>query len=210
MNASYALRKYGLAVVALSIMAAGSADAREVAKKAKAAEDWQVRGDGNFLTTNTPYALLNMTCGQYLSIKYKGSSGLAQIPTWDAEYKRPQPAKRRIEFVRMPMDKAPSPLKFGDMVAIKMPNSAIYQGKPIATYLMYKKQDSGINLGWLQGGSAQWVIEGGPKGTLVSTKARFSLYNLAAKDCVVYAERDSGINLRWNKEVNPPRDHRKK
>jgi len=35
-------------------------------------------------------------------------------------------------------------------------------------------------------------------------------YNLAAKDHVVYAERDSGINLRWNKEINPPRDHRKK
>jgi hypothetical protein len=209
MNASHALRTIGLAMVACSIMAVGSAHAREVASKAKAAEDWQVRGDGNVLMTNTPYALLNMTCGQYLSIKYKGSSGLDQVPTWDAEYKRPQPAKRRIQIVRMPRDNAPSPLKYGDMVAITMPESAIYQGKPIATYLMYTKQATGINLGWLKGGSAQWVIEGGPKGTPVSAKAKFSLYNIVAKDSVVYAERDNGINLRWNKEVNPPRDHRK-
>jgi len=47
----------------------------------------------------------------------------------------------------------------------------------------------------------QWEIHGGPKGSPVPANAKIELYNDRAKDFVIYAERDYGINLRWYKDA---------
>jgi hypothetical protein len=199
-------REYGFALVALSIMAGASMDALP-ADKAKSVEDWEARGgEKGSLMTRTTYALFNVTNGKYVT----GDDNYDHRKLkWDDSHKPRTNPKPRFEFWRL-NEKTPSPLKYGDHVAIVMPDSILFQGKPAPTYLMYVEQEKGINLEMSRGGSEQWEIHGGPTGTPVPIHAKIALYNKRAKDYVIYAERDHGINLRWNGDVNKPRDHRKK
>jgi hypothetical protein len=223
MNCFYALRKYGLAVVALSIMAVASMDALAADKKAKAVEDWEIwsekdkvmsstaAGLHSNVMSNTAYALRNITNNKYLYWKPDGRVTISADDklAWDDEHKPRTNPKPRFEFWRLPNTGKPRPLKYGDSVAIALPGATLFNGKPSPAFLMYTKQEKGINLGFSTGTGEHWVIEGGPKGEPIKTNTKISLYNISAKDYVIYAEREYGINLRWNGEVNKPRDHRK-
>jgi hypothetical protein len=193
-------RNYGLALVALAIMAVAQMDATAADKKAKAVEDWEIRGEKGGVMTRTPYALLNLTSGKYLHWNSD-----ARKLVWEDHKPRTHPIPH-FEFVELNAKK-PAPLKFGDTVAIAMPGSATSK---VNLYLVYKEQESGINLTFETWTGEHWEIRGGPIGTPVPTNAKISLYNKAAKDSLIYAEREHGINLRWNGDVNKPRDHRKK
>lgn len=210
MKRSYAPRKYGVALVVLSILAVASMDALSADKKAKSIEDWEVRGEKGNVMSNTAYALHNITSNNYLSSKFIGSSGMAKTLAWDDEHKPRTEPKPRFEFVRLPKDKTPSPLKSGDAVAIAMPGGALYQGKAVPLYLIHKKQQEGMNLALSQGTTAEWEIQDGPKGTPITTNTKISLYNKVTNSYLIYAEQEHGINLHWNTEVYKPRDHRKK
>ena len=216
-------RKYGGAVLALAVMAVAATDVLAVAPKARAIEDWvlwsdkdkgvssTVNGLHSNVMSNTMYAIRNVTNSHYLFWKPDGriTIGAEDKVAWDSEHKPRTNPKPRFEFRKLSSKGKPVPLKYGDSVAIVLPDATLFQGKPSPVYLMYTKQEKGINLGFSQGGSEQWVIEGGPKGQPVRTGANISLYNVVAKDYVIYAEREHGINLRWNGEVHKPRDHRK-
>ena len=43
----------------------------------------------------------------------------------------------------------------------------------------------------------------------ITTNTKISLYNKKTNSYVIHAERDHGINLRWNTDVYKARDHRK-
>lgn len=217
------IRTFGGALVALAVMAAASTEMVAADKKAKGIADWvlwsekdkgvssTVAGLHSNVMSNTAYAIRNVTNNHYLFWKPDGriSIGKEDKVAWDSEHKPRTNPKPRFEFQKVPNKGKPVPLKYGDSVAIVLPDATLFQGKPSPVFLMYIKQEKGINLGFSQGASEQWVIEGGPKGEPVRTGANISLYNVAAKDYVIYAEREHGINLRWNGEVNKPRDHRK-
>ena len=203
---NYAPKGFGLAGVALSIVALVSTGAVAADKAAKSIEDWEIRGEKGSVMSNTTYAVHNVTISKYLDANDEYDHRNLQ---WDNKHKPRTLPKPRFEFWRMPKDKAPAPLKFGDAVAIVMPDSIFFQGKPAPTYLIYIEQEKGINLELSRGGSAQWEIHGGPVGTPVPINAKIALYNKARKDYVIYAEREHGINLRWNTDVHKPRDHRK-
>ena len=209
MNCSYALRKQGLALLAVSIVAVVSMDVLSADKKAKSIEDWEIRGEKGNVMSNTAYALRNITSNNYLSSKFIGDRGMDKTLTWDGEHKPRTNPEPRFEFVRLPKDKAPSPLKSGDAVAIAMPGGALYQGKAVPLYVIQAKQGNGIDLILSQGTAAEWEIQDGPKGTPITTNTNISLYNKKTNSYLIYAEREHGINLRWNTEVYKPRDHRK-
>lgn len=192
-------------------------------KKAKGIADWELwsEKDKGVSTTaaglhsnvmsNTPYALRNVTNNMYLYWKPDNriSIGAEDKVAWDDAHKPRTNPKPRFEFFRLPNTGKPVPLKYGDCVAIAMPGETLFQGKPIPVYLVYTKQEKGINLGFSRGTTMEWVLGGGPIGQPIRTGAKISLYNEVSKDYVIYAEREHGINLRWNAEVNKPRDHRK-
>jgi len=196
------IQMYGRVVVALAIMAVASTDALAADKKAKGVEDWEIRGAKGYVMTNTAYALRNITNSKYLH----WNSGAIDLK-WDTEHKPRTEPKPRIAFYTAFNGAKPSPLKFGDQVAIGLPGNA--PGK-VSMYLVYKKKGKGINLTFEQWSGLHWEVQGGPKGTPVPTNAKIALYNHVTKDYVIYAEREHGINLNWNGVVNPPRDHRTK
>jgi hypothetical protein len=206
MNCFYALRKYRLALVAISIMAMASMDALAADKAAKDVEDWEIRGEKGNVMLDTDYALYNRTSGKYVKSNYAnmGETGLK----WDDEHKPRTKPSPRFQFWKLSKKAPAGPLKFGDSVAITYAGETKTAKGP-HLFLVYQEQEKGINLGWSRGGIEQWEIHGGPNGAPVPLNTKFSLYNKRAKDYVIYAEREHGINLRWNGDVHKPRDHRK-
>jgi len=126
MKSFYALRTTVLAVAALAIVASGSLDALAAGKRSR--KDWDIRGQNGTVMTNTMYALYNTTSKKHI-MEGEGRIGNYKLK-WDNEQ------KPRFEFVKIPREKSPSPLKFGDKVAIALPGTTLFQGKPAPTYLM--------------------------------------------------------------------------
>ncbi|MEP0825915.1 MAG: hypothetical protein HRF40_10550 [Nitrososphaera sp.] len=78
--------------------------------------------------------------------------------------------------------------------------------EPIAVYvrgggfLIYKKRDTGINLGWSGTPKYEWKMLGGNAGSEVPTMKQVGLFNMVENDSVMYEPRDWGINLKWFKD----------
>lgn len=70
-------------------------------------------------------------------------------------------------------------------------------------YLKYEKRNVGINLGWSSTPVYQWQIggDGGDPGEAINSGDKLCLYNMVAKDFLIYDTRKFGINLIWSKDL---------
>lgn len=83
------------------------------------------------------------------------------------------------------------PIKHGEFVAIRVKG-----GK----YVRYMTRSLGINLGWSDQLVDEWQIIGSKAGEPVKIGQPVSLRNKVEDDLLVYAVREFGINLRWDKD----------
>lgn len=149
--------------------------------------DWSVVPNDPSVKTVAPdsgnfaYDLLNLTCSQALKYGQR---------TWGINLVWGDPAQMdSIRFQRPSGSK--EPVKFEEPIAVYVRGGG---------FLIYKKRDTGINLGWSSTPKYEWKILGGNAGSEVPTMKQVGLFNMVENDSVMYEPRDWGINLKWFKD----------
>ena len=179
-----ALVSWGAAGFAATAVRAGEA--------AKQPSDWKIMGAGTEVKTGTLYTLRNITDNN--SVKY-GERTWGINLVWDKSQ-----SLNNVKFEVKPAqskggavvrDNRTLVLKNGDTVAINVKGGG---------YLRHENRSVGINLGWSKNPVHEFIIVGGLKGTPVKMGTPLGLFNVKAKDFVIYAERPAGVSLRWWKD----------
>ena len=181
-------RFFAAAVTFVLALSATSACAGEAAKHPS---DWKILGTGAEVKPSTPYTLRNITDNNSLR---HGERTWGINLVWDKS--------TSLNNVRFEPKVAYAPkgtvvrdhrgvLKHGDTIAIHVKGGG---------YLRHEQRSVGINLGWSTKPVYEFIIVGGPKGTPVKMGQPFGLFNVKAKDFVIYAERPAGVSLRWWKD----------
>jgi hypothetical protein len=93
---------------------------------------------------------------------------------------------------------AKGPIKHGDFIAIHVKG-----GK----YLSYQKRPVAVNLGWSESPAEEWQVIGGPEGEPVVVGQPFALKNKVGNVVLVFAEREFGINLRFDEDYQLVEDY---
>jgi hypothetical protein len=142
---------------------------------------WQLTGPAGVVRSGQDYGLKNNEYGQ--SIVYgERDTGVNLI--WD-----PKNTGANITLVRASGVK--DVIRHGDFIAIHVKG-----GK----YLRYQKRTVAVNLAWSDTPLEEWQIIGAKAGEPVMVGQPFSLKNKVEDDVLVYAVREFGINLRWDKD----------
>lgn len=150
--------------------------------------NWTIVGRGLDVLPGQRYTLVNKTLRQSIRYGQRGSLGGINL-VWDT-------STNLRNFTIEPIESAGSPIKYGDRVAISI--QGIDQ-----PYLKYERRTIGINLNWSNRPIYEWIIAGGPKGTVVKAQTQVALFNTVEKDFLIYGQRGGkAINLRWYKDRN--------
>lgn len=145
--------------------------------------DWQLNGRGGNVVSGLRLTLFNLTDKE--NLKY-GSRTWGINLVWDKT-----PNLHNVQIFSE--GAAGSPIKYTERVAIYIKDGG---------YLKYEKRTTGINLGWSSKPVFEWNIGGNGGDPLQPIKQgdKLCLYNLKAKDFVIYDTRRFGINLVWAKD----------
>lgn len=146
--------------------------------------DWQLLGRGGPVVSGLRLSLWNITDKEYL--KY-GSRTWGINLVWDKT-----PNLHNVQIFNE--GKVGSPIKYTENVSIYVKGGG---------YLKYEKRSFGINLGWSSKPVYEWNIGGNGGDPMMPIKQGdyLCLYNLKAKDAIVYDNRKVGINLVWAKDL---------
>lgn len=152
--------------------------------------DWSILPNNPDIKTPVPdegtftYDLHNLTHNKCL--KYESRPG----PVINLSWGDPG-ASDNIRFQRQ--SSLTNPIKFEEPIAIY-----VRQGG----FLIYKKRDLGINLGWSSAPQFEWKLLGGKAQDVVALGKPIGLYSMVENDSLVYDPRDWGINLRWYNDTS--------
>jgi hypothetical protein len=142
---------------------------------------WQLTGPAGPVKAGQAYGLKNDVYGQ--SLVY-GERDLGINLVWDGKNTGGNITLARASGVK-------DAIKHGDFIALRVAG-----GK----FLRYQKRDAGVNLGWSDSPVEEWQIIGGVQGEPVMSGQQFALRSKIEDDVLVYAVREFGINLRWDKD----------
>jgi len=142
---------------------------------------WQLTGSAGAVRSGQAYGLKNKEVGQSL-VYGKRDNGINLV--WDARN-----VGANITLVRAAG--AVDVIKHGEFVAIRVKG-----GK----YVKYQRRTVGVNLGWSDSPVPEWQLIGEKLGERVNVGQAFALKNKVEDDLLVYAVREFGINLRWDKD----------
>lgn len=142
---------------------------------------WQLTGAAGAIRSGQAYGLKNNEDGK--SIAY-GARDTGINLVWDGKN-----AGGNITLVRASGVK--DAIKHGDFVALQVKGGQ---------FLRYQKRTVAVNLGWSDAPVEEWQLIGGKLGDPVIMGQPFALRSKIEDDLLVYAVREFGINLRWDKD----------
>jgi hypothetical protein len=144
--------------------------------------EWALMAPGGVLMTESPITLRNTKIDR--SIRFGDRENGIDL-VWDD-------ATDLENVVFHNASGSVAPLRYGDLVGIDVDGGG---------FLYYAEQDEGINLRYSGARVTEWEVTGRSIGVEVEAGQTVGLLNTAHGDHMVYAERPTGINLRWYADI---------